>query len=302
MANAYLSLDVLKGTGALNVTGTVFDTRLRQLSERVSREADRYANRAFFWSIGTLYFDGGSEKAEVPSRTNTTSYIVGGAMFLQVPDLVAVTSLKEDTNLDGTYETTWAATDYHLWPYNAQPTKEWGRPYTRLMVNTRSDGTQDVFLGGQKNYQVVGTWGWWQLSGTSGRNGTLTDGVVTSLVFDGTVGGTIEAGHTVLIDNELVYVTVGTASAGTSVTVERAVNNTTGTAHTNKAANLVQYPGPVCEAVFIQVARLWKRKDSGFATEIGMPETGQLQVFRGLDSDVKRLLDPYRKLPVGIGI
>ena len=276
MPNAYVSVDTLKGTGALNISGTAYDGRLLAISEAVSRQVDRYANREFFPKTEVKVFDG------------------NGKNELFIPDLVAVGTLKEDTNLDGTFETGWATTDYDLEPANASPTADWGGPYRRLVVNLKSNGSQDVFLKERRNYQLTGTWGYRQVTKDSARNGTLADGTTGTLTLDGSASA-LEVGQTVQIESEWCYVT---AIAGTAATVERAKNGSTGTAHTGKDVLIVQYPGPVSEAVLIQVARLWKRKDSGFATEIGMPETGQITVFRGLDSDVKELLSPFRKIPV----
>ncbi len=285
MTNAYVTLDTLKGTGALNIVGTAYDERLRSLIEHVSRQEDRVTNRAFFSKTETKTFDG------------------DGSTELLVPDLIAITTLKEDSNNDGTLNTTWAAADFLLEPHNAAPTADgdWSRPYTSLRVSPFSTGNQDVFLRGIKNYEIIGTWGFRSITGTIGFNGTLADASDTSMLTTGTA---LEVGQTVVIESEQVYVTAFVPSAGTgTATVERRVNGSTGTAHDNKALSIVKYPGEVEEACFIMVARLWKRKDSAFSSEIGFPETGQMVVFRGgLDPDVKDLLGPYTKPALGLGI
>lgn len=276
--NAYVTVNTLKGTGALNISGTAYDARLRRLAENVSRQIDRYCNRVYYFFTATRTFDG------------------DGSTELFVPDLVSVTSLKEDSNDDGTFDKTWGGSDYILYPLNAQPTAEWGRPYSRIQVSLKTGGTQDVFLGAQKNYEIVATWGYRQYTEDSGRNGTLADGTATSMTLDGSASA-LEVGQTILIGTEQVYVT---ATAGTAATVIRAVNGSTGTAHTNVDCDITKYPGPVEEAAFIQTARLWRRKDSGFAQTVGMPETGQETVWRGgLDADVKDLLNGYRKPAIG---
>lgn len=277
MPNTYLSLDTLKGTAALNITGTAHDSRLLGLLEAASRQVDKYCNRVFFTYTESKKFDG------------------DGGTELFIPDLVSVGTLIEDNNDDGTFDTTWAATDYLLEPANANPTADWGRPYARVKVSLKSNGSQDVFIKGEQNYKVTGTWGYRHIIVDSGRNGTLTDGTATSMVLDGTAAD-LDVGQTCLVDSEQVYVT---ALSGTAATVERAKNGSTGTAHTNTDVLIAQYPGPIVEAVLIQAARLWKRKDSAYASVIGMPETGQMTVFSGLDADVKELIGPYRKIPVG---
>ena len=129
MANAYADLTTLKSAGVLNIAGTGSDTRLRELLEATSRLVDRYCNRHFWVRVATLKFDG------------------DGGTELAVQDLISVTSLKSDDDKDRSFETTWAATDYLLYPPNADPIKEWGRPYTRVLVDTEA-GNEDVFTKG----------------------------------------------------------------------------------------------------------------------------------------------------------
>ena len=283
MANAYVSLERVKGSAGLNLgTGTTYDTQLRVLIENVSRGMDRYTNRAFFWYTGTLDFDGDDSKV------------------LLMPDLISVTTLLEDTNMDGTFETGWASADYVLYPLNAQPTSSWGGPYTQIHVSTKSDGTQDHFLKGQRVYRISGSWGYQRVRTDSARNGTLADGTTGTLTLSGGTGsGIFEVGMTLVIDSEQVYVTG--SNTGTTLTVERAANASTGTAHTDSDIFIVQYPGPVTEACFIQVSRVWKRKDSAFANRIGMPQGGEMLIFTGIDPDVKLMLSGYRKAPLGVG-
>ena len=277
MPNLYVSLETFKGTGAMNVTSTAYDGRLLALIDGVSRQVDRFTNRQFYYFVGTRHFDGPG----------------GGTLW--IGDVVSVSTLLEDTNLDGTYETGWAAADYEVYPYDADPTSRWGGPYTRLIVNTRSNGSQDEFLKAQKNYRVVGTWGYSKMTLDSGRDGSGTLGsTATSFVLDGVFAGTIDIGHTVLVDDELMFVR-GTGAGGTALTVDRAQNGSTGTAHSTANVHVIVFPEPVTEAAFIQAARLWKRKDAAFGPEMGMTETGQLRVFTGLDPDVKMLLGPYRR-------
>ena len=55
MANAYVSLDVFKGSGVLNIVGSDEDARLLSLLEHASRVVDRHCNRHFH------ELDGGAE-------------------------------------------------------------------------------------------------------------------------------------------------------------------------------------------------------------------------------------------------
>ena len=80
MTNAYASLESIQASAVLNITTTAYNTRLRELLERVSRLIDRYCNRHFYVLVATRTFDG------------------DGGTELEVPDLIAVTSLKTDDN------------------------------------------------------------------------------------------------------------------------------------------------------------------------------------------------------------
>jgi len=266
MPHAYVTPETLRGTGALNLgTGTGYDVRLRGVVEAVSKEIDRYVVRTFQPQVRTRTFDGDA------------------STLLLVPDLIAVTTLKEDNNEDGTFDTTWNANDYILRPLNADPTEDYGRPYTSIMVSPKSNGTQDEFLAGPQRYEIDGTWGWNAVTRLSAvaASGSL-DSTGTSLTVD-TAG--LEPGQTIIIDSEQIYIR---ETATTAITAARGVNGSTAGTHGSRSAiNYYVYPEPIVEAAIIQAARLWKRKDSGFADQIGFPETGVMVTFRGFDADVK---------------
>lgn len=286
MPNAYVTLSALKGTAALNFTGTAYDARLLVLVEAVSRQIDAYCGRHFYPLTETRNFDGPS-----PSGTR-----------LPLPDFVALTAVTEDTNSDGTFETTWATSDYVTWPYNAAPTSAWGRAHMALMVNAKSNGSQDAWLTGQQMYQIAGTWGWRAYLVDTGErgSGTLT-AAGTALTL--TASSTLSVGQTVRIESEYLYIrstgTAGTATGAGIVTVDRAVNGSTGTAHSTGTVQELVHPLEVAEACLIQVARLLKRRESGFATQLVFPETGAIMTFSSeLDPDVKLMLARYRRMVV----
>ena len=281
MTNAYADLTTLKSSGVLNISGTGYDTRLRELMETSSRLIDRYCNRHFHVLSTTRKYDG------------------DGGTELLVQDLIAVTSLKTDDNKDRTYETTWAATDYLLYPSNAEPTKPWGRPYTRILVDTEA-GNEDVFTAGMQTVEIVGKWGYREVTEDSGADinegGTLS---ATDTVLTVTDGSKFSVGQTILIESEQLYIT---AISTNNLTVTRGVNGTTGATHADSTdINIYKYPEPVVQACLMQTSRLWKRKDSGFTSAVGLPQTGGLDVLQGLDPDVKQLLSAYRKPSLGVG-
>ena len=276
--NAYLTLDLLKNASVLDITGTGDDARLRGALENVSRQIDRYCNRHFYTAALTQTFDG------------------TGTQRLFVPDLIAVTALKTDDNLDRTFETTWAATDYLLLPSNADPAtagNQNSRPYTQVLVDLDA-GTKADWPFGVQMVEIDGDWGWWKHLATATE---VTDEALdaSEVGVDVDTRTDIEAGHTILIDSEQMYIK---SYSSNTLTVVRGVNGTTAATHdTATAISIYEYPGPIIESVLIQTARLWKRKDSAFANTVGFPD-GTMQVFSGLDSDVKMLLSPYRKTPI----
>ena len=281
MINAYSDLTTLKSSGVLNISGTTYDTRLREILETVSRSIDRYCNRLFFVLVETRKFDGdGKDK-------------------LNVPDLISVTTLKTDDNKDRTFETTWATTDYLLYPTNASPTKVWGRPYTRVLADIEA-GNKSRFPSGMQAVEINGTWGYREITEDSGSDinkaGGYTATDIALTVDDGTKFG---VGQTIQIGAEQLYIT---GISTNILTVTRGANGTTGAAiNDNDDVNIYRYPATVSQASLIQASRLWKRKDSGFSSRVGMGRTGVVETSRELDPDVQQFLSAYRKPPVGVG-
>ncbi len=283
MPHAYVSVDVLKSTGAAKITSTAYDARIRGIIEAVSLEIDKYVARSIQPYVQTKYFSG------------------DGSQLLIVPDLISVGTLSEDGNGGGTFSTVWASTDYFLIPYNAEPTSDQGArtyPYHGVEVNNKANGAQDVFLNGQRNYEIVGTWGYQYIVNDSGIGASIDNATAaTSINVDGSVAGILEAGNTVLIGTQTAYLTSAT---GTNITVVRGVNGVTaGSIGSGDSISVFQYPEPVLEATLIQSMRLWKRREAAFASQIGFQDVGIVQTFRGLDQDVKLFLNPFKSLSIG---
>ena len=276
--NAYVTVDLLKSSSVLNVTGTGDDTRLRLLAESQSRLIDRLCNRHFYALTATRTFD----------VLDTSTVLLS--------DLAAITTLKTDDNIDRTFETTWATTDYRLRPSNADPATRFNsnsRPYTSVVVD--SNGTKSFTLG-DETAQIVGEWGWWLHKATATETADAISST-TATTFSVSARTDVEAGHTILVDSEQLYVQ---SYSGNTLTVTRGVNGTTAATHSGGAAiGLYEYPDPVVEATIIQAARMWKRKDSSFANAVGL-EGGLMEIFRGADQDVKQAVRPYRKMAMGV--
>jgi hypothetical protein len=285
MANAYVTLDVFKGSGVLNITGAGDDSRLLSLLESVGRMLDRYCNRHFYAVNATRKYDG------------------DGTEMLLTPDLISVdaSGLKTDDNKDRTFETTWATTDYLLLPSNADPANAGNpdsRPYTSVEVDADA-GTKGEWPAGRQTVQIAGQWGYWRHKKRAAETAdAITDATTTSVTVSSRAD--VEAGHTLLVDSEQIYVR---SYSGNVLTVDRGVNGTTAASHSGGAAiDIYEYPGPISEASILQGARLWKRKDSAFAGTAGFPETGRMRISSRLDTDVLLMLGQYRKAALGVGI
>ena len=262
--NAYVTLDLLKSGAVLNVTGAGDDGRLLMLLESVSRQVDAYCNRHFFTLRRGVALDG------------------DGSTALRIPDLVSVDrdGLATDEDGDRVFESVWEASDYLLHPANADPEggHDLSSPYTWVMVDTEA-GSRSVFTAGMRRVRIAGEWGYWRRMRRATESVAAAVGAKSSeMTVSG--GKDVEAGHTLLVGSEQIYVRSRSADR---LGVLRGVNGTKAAAHGAGAGiGIYQYPGPVSEAVIMQASRLWKREDSGFAG--------------GLDPDAANMLSPYRRM------
>ena len=262
----YGDLKKLKDDSLLKdpAAGTGDDDEMFQLLLAVSDWVDRYCNRHFYPRTQTLVFDG---------KDSTR---------LLIPDLIAVTSIKADENADATFEVTWATTDYWLEPYNAKPTDLWGQPHTSVLA--RAQGAKPTFLAGEQNYQIIGRWGYREYkedSSTDLNDAAMTTTKVTIAVLDGTQ---FQIGQTIMLGAEQMLVT---NIAANSLTCTRALNGTTAAAHAQSTdVYILRWPPAIERAALIQTARIYTRA----------ADFEPFFVDSELDTDVRLMLDPYRKL------
>lgn len=272
MANTYVTLDDLKGPSALNITGSRDDARLLAMAEAASRLIDRHCNRRFYVSRATRRFDGN-----------------GGSRLL-LPDLVRVDDrgVRTDDGRDGTSGTTWSPRDYVLLPRNADPegSGDHSRPYTSIEVSGR--GSRQAWPDGRGTVQIAGEWGWQRRLRRRGETrGVVADAEAREVRVS--IGSGVTAGHTLLIDEEQIYVR---EAGDDTLTVDRGVNGTGASAHdAGTPVYAFEYPGPVVEAALLQAVRLWRLANGG----------GEQEGRAVLDADVRALLASYRKPPLGTG-
>jgi hypothetical protein len=135
----YVALEEIKNTLELsNLTYADNDIRLAITAASVGM--DNHCDRQFS--------TGGTVEARVFTPYQPT--------LVEVDDLLSVTTVQSDYDGDGVYETTWAATDYILWPFNA-PSRN--RPYEEIRIHPRPSFTLrfSLFPGSVK---VTGQFGW----------------------------------------------------------------------------------------------------------------------------------------------
>ena len=268
---SYASRDALKTLG--DITGTGDDAQYSRLLEAVTRQVDAFLRRTLRTYLATYYFTPTSSK-----RVLLDSEELGLG-------LLSVTTLKTDKDGDRTYETTWATTDYDLLPFNAANRR---RPYYEIAITP--NGVQ-TFPKAAKGLEIAGKWGFYEdlVRNDSLLNGALTASA-TTVVVD--TGGDFEVLQTILVDSEQMYIT---AISSNNLTVERGVNGTTAATHADDAVvDVYRYPWEVTEATLMQASRLWTRRGSGFANEVGFSETGIMRPWIGMDLEVQEMLTEYR--------
>ena len=101
IVNGYATLAEVKA--AARITDSIDDSLLETAIESSSRDIDAYTERVFFSS-------GATAVARV--------YIPQDIYLVETDDIISVTTIKSDTGGNGTFDVTWAATDYQLEPLN----------------------------------------------------------------------------------------------------------------------------------------------------------------------------------------
>jgi len=141
MAQAYATIPDLKAR--LDIDDSEDDTYLGGILEAVSRSVDDYTGHRFY----------------VNATDETRVYTVQSSSTFECPNpIVSLTSLKTDTTNNGTFDRTWAAADYELWPWNAATDS---KPYTEIRVAEDSSGNGYTFETTPRGLQLVGVFGYW---------------------------------------------------------------------------------------------------------------------------------------------
>lgn len=136
ITNGYATLAQVKA--AMRITDNVDDDLLETAIESASRQIDGHCERRFYTTAATRIY------------TPNDSFVC------EIDDLVSITSLKTSSDVDGSFDTTWAADDYQLEPLN-------GIAGGMDVSYTQIRATGDYLFplsGGEATTQVIGTFGW----------------------------------------------------------------------------------------------------------------------------------------------
>lgn len=271
MPNCYATLDELKSQLSLGSTTAAQNERLLSILEQVSRWLDAQLGRVFFTRIEARYF---------PARSMTEC---------AVDDLLALTELKTDSVLDGTFATTWTTGDYALAPSNEYPK-------TKIVARTYGDYRFPYqFADGVK---ATGTWGYGDGERAAPWD-TVTGLAITCGVGDISIlAAGLKAGQTILVNGEQLFVKAVSDTEPVMITVQRGVNGTTAAAHTNKAVAIAAYPKPISMAAIYYGAEWYgEAGHEGIATErIGVDWNYTRKSADEEDRFFQRVAGAYRRI------
>ena len=274
MYKSYATLTELKNFSTNTVTTN--DVDLLRILEDATDEIDNLCFRHFNTWEGVQYFDGADQ------------------VFMPDEDILSITEIDLDIDGSGSYATTLdPANDYLVYPM--------GGPvlYPKNMLKTTIRSSVGFFASGiRAGIKITGVFGYGNgLSATPyydcGLTGTAASTSTTTLTIS--AEGTIQAGHTLRIDTEQMYVQAVSTGGTKTATVVRGVNGTVAATHSTKEIYIYQYPGPVVEATILLANRDWKRKESPVQATVGSAEMGIVPVSKGLDPDTEKKLKRYMK-------
>lgn len=271
--NCYV--DGARITELLSLSSSQMDDALT-IADAASRIADQMTGRHFFTQTATRYYDG-TERDTLP-----------------VHDLLAITSLKTDADLDETYSDTWVkGTDFEVIPDN-------GYPWTAIR-RKRGDSLFKLYAPStnQTNWiQIVGTFGAgdmrsadpWESAGLTGTVATADGTALTISVSAGLV-----AGQTIKIGTEQLFVQSVTT---TTATVVRGVNGTTAATHSGVAVYKAVYPASIVNGTEAVAGILHRNIGSaGMIQETIKNYTYMRSTAANEDAQIRRIFSNLRREP-----
>ena len=216
------------------VIHTEDDTSWLRALERASREVDSWCGQRFYPETATAYFDGSG-------IARLMLHLAANEQFRS--RVQTVTTLKADSTGDGTYDVTFTEAT-HFW----RRRKHVGGGHSVLEINPYAPPALTTFPDAPLSVELVGVFGAW--TGTVASAATVDDaGAIDTSQITITVddGHQVEVGDTLNENSEDMLVT---EVAPTRLTVDRAINGTTGSTHANDVALARRtYPSDVAGVV-----------------------------------------------------
>jgi hypothetical protein len=271
---------------------------IRRILEASSRRIDDYCGGGTFGpQTETRYYDIGSgtlrNSPQYTTATDsgnlTTTTSTAGVIPLDGWMISSTTVTAYGATDRATSETLTEgyANDFFLMPYNFNPK-------TILKLN---EDTTKGFDAGQQTLSVVAEWGYT----ADTLSVTTSDAIGSTTATSVSVSSATNLGpaQTILIDSEQLYIT---AISGNTLTVERAVNGSTGATHSGGASlSRYDYPELVVQACLDLSKIVFRDRDMGTVTSIGAGEAA-ITSAEGEIQSILMTLDQYRVAATSNGV
>lgn len=259
-------------TAELDSSGsaTLDDDRVDLIAYQASRTIEEWTGRQFYPTIATRYFT---------SRHND---------WFSIDDLLSVTTIKQDTDGNRTYDETWASTDYDLEPYNIL---DFNKPYQSIAL---TPDTTVSLAGYTWGIEIAGKWGYYEVTETARSllNGAISSTTAKTIPVDW--GSEFSVGHIILVDSEYMRVD---GSAGNDLTVTRGINGSTAATHTDDSTIYVLTFPTITMCTLRLATRMWHLRTApmGVATAGVQGFGGSTGGTRWIqeDRDLQSWLEPF---------
>lgn len=268
--NNYVTLDAVKrflhGLSGI----TTHDSVLMEIVEQASRQVDSYCGRHFYTFSGTRYF---SPTSEVLSFCD---------------DLVSITTLEivnpEDS---GWTDATITSGNYELWPHNKYP---------KVQIKLYSSASEN-FINNVRSVKVAGVFGYsdgaYNSTGWESTAETLTTSDASTTTATAGTGSILETGQTILAGSEQLFIE---AISGTTLTVKRAANGTTGATHTAADVSGAAYPQGIINGVLQLTGRIFSTREAPGAAMIMVDGYQRTEMHElQLPLFMKRIFGSYKR-------
>ena len=285
MTNWYVSRDRLRDACGLAASATADNDQLDMTLETVSRLIDEWTGYHYYAQTETRYL----------------TAVETARLCLDRP-LLSIATLRTDNNGDASYETTWATTQFDLAPYNATGESP---PQPFWSLERRASATTSFPAKIRRGVELAGQWGYFGGRDVSTAN-LATDINATTPTIQLNGATSILAGQTIRLGTEDMFVlaspTTASSTHSSQLTVQRAVNGTTGSTHSS-ATGVEVYRYPIVERAALYQAQQDFRRGladpfaggGGFGPAGG----GAMTPEADLHPAVRRMLRGFRAYVVG---